>query len=355
MTTGGVPIRGRGTSSNPAGRFDTLHYGRDPAFSHEGPEPAPRTRFLKDSSRSIISYNESPDLGYEASVNPYRGCEHGCSYCYARPYHEYLGFSAGLDFETRILVKEKAPELLRRELAAPAWTPRVVSLSGVTDPYQPVERHLGLTRRCLEVLAEFRNPVQIVTKNHLVTRDHDVLAELARHQAAAVCLSVVTLDAGLSRIMEPRTSGPRRRLEAIETITEAGIPAGVLVAPVIPGLTDHEVPTILAAAAAAGAVFAGYSLLRLPHAVGPLFEEWLSQHLPERKDKILNRVRAIRGGRLYDSRFGIRLKGEGIFAEQVAGLFAMARRRAGMPAESPRLSTAAFRRTSPGQLELFPS
>ena len=349
-------ISGRGAAENPPNRFERLHYEPDPDLAEPGGEvlaPAPETQFFKDSSRSIISYNESPDLGYEASLNPYRGCEHGCSYCYARPYHEYLGFSAGLDFETKILVKEKAPELLRRELSSPRWQPKVVNLSGVTDPYQPVERRLSLTRRCLEVLAEFRNPVQIVTKNGLVTRDLDILADLARHQAAAVCISVVTLHSDLSRIMEPRTSTPDRRLAAIEALARAGVPVRILAAPVIPGLTDHEVPEILAQAARVGARFAGYALLRLPHAVASIFEDWLERHLPDRKEKVLNRIREIRGGKLYDSRFCVRLKGEGIFAEQISGLFTLTCRKAGLATEGPQLSTEAFRRATPQQRSLF--
>ncbi len=347
-----VPIRGRGAVDNPPSRFESLHYERDP--DQMGPEdPAPSTQFLQDSSRSIISYNHSPDLGYEASVNPYRGCEHGCSYCYARPYHEYLGFSAGLDFETKILVKEKAPELLRRELSASRWRPQILTLSGVTDPYQPVERTLKLTRKCLEVLAEFRNPVQVVTKNHLVTRDLDILAELARHQAAAVCLSLVTLDPSLSRIMEPRTSAATSRFAAIETLSQAGVPTGVLVAPVIPGLTDHELPAILAAAASAGASFADYILLRLPHAVSVLFQEWLSLHLPQRKEKILNRIREIRGGTLYDSRFCFRLKGQGVFAEQISRLFSLVCKKENLSEEWPHLATTTFRQQFPKQRSLF--
>jgi DNA repair photolyase len=348
--------KGRGAAGNPPNRFERLHYEPDPELTEpngEAFEPAPETQFLKDSSRSVISYNESPDLGYEASLNPYRGCEHGCSYCYARPYHEYLGFSAGLDFETRILVKQEAADLLRRELSSRRWQPKVVNLSGVTDPYQPVERRLGLTGRCLEVLAEFRNPVQIVTKNHLVTRDLDILAGLAGHQAAVVCISVVTLDAHLSRIMEPRTSTPGRRLAAIEALARAGVPVKVLTAPVIPGLTDHEVPEILARAAGAGARFAGYALIRLPHAVASIFEDWLERHLPDRKEKVLNRIREIRGGRLYDSRFGVRLTGEGIFAEQIAALFSLACRKAGLATEGPQLSIEAFRRATPQQRSLF--
>src|SRR3989454_11716100 len=239
--------RGRGAASNPANRFETLSYH---SFDWDEPEdPAPQTLFLKDDTRTIINYNDSPDVGFSASINPYRGCEHGCIYCFARPNHEYLGFSAGLDFETKILVKENAPALLRRELMSPKWEPQVIAVSGVTDAYQPIERKLQLTRRCLEVLAEFRNPVVIVTKNQLVTRDIDVLKELASFKAAAVCVSVTTLDAELARVMEPRTSTPANRLEAIHSLAEAGVPVRGLVAPIIPGLTDHEIPSIIRAAA----------------------------------------------------------------------------------------------------------
>jgi DNA repair photolyase len=352
MTSEHAAIRGRGAAENPPNRFETLEYAPDPeAVDPEG--PARETQFFKDPSRSLITVNDSPDVGFEASINPYRGCEHGCIYCYARPTHEYLGFSAGLDFETKILVKEDAPALLRRELSSPRWKPQVLAISGVTDPYQPVERRLRLTRQCLEVLVEFRNPVVIITKNHLVTRDLDLLGELARTQAAAVYLSVTTLDARLAGTMEPRTSQPRRRLAAIEALSRAGVPAGVLVAPVIPGLTDHEMPAIIGAAARAGARFAGYVLLRLPHAVAPLFEAWLARHRPARKDKVLNRIRAIRGGRLNDPRFGSRMKGEGIFAEQIGDLFALACRKAGIGTRGPGLSTAAFRRPGPMQRSLF--
>ena len=345
-------VRGRGAAENLPNRFETLSYVHDPEGTDpEG--PAPNTQFLKDPSRSLIAYNESPDVGFEASINPYRGCEHGCIYCYARPTHEYLGLSAGLDFETKILVKEDAPELLRRELSSPRWQPQPLAISGVTDPYQPVERRLRLTRQCLEVLAEFRNPVVIITKNHLVTRDVDLLGELARHDAAAVYLSVTTLDASLARTMEPRTSQPARRLAAIEALARAGVPTGVMVAPVIPGLTDHEMPAIIAAAAKAGARFAGYILLRLPHAVAPLFEAWLTQHRRARKNKVLNRIRAMRGGRLNDPRFGSRMKGEGIFAKQISGLFSLACRKAGMGPRDLHLSTAAFRRPAPAQSSLF--
>ncbi|HVS04484.1 MAG TPA: PA0069 family radical SAM protein, partial [Thermoanaerobaculia bacterium] len=264
--------------------------------------------------------------------------------CYARPTHEYFGLSAGLDFETRIFVKEEAPALLRRELSSRRWRPRVLAMSGVTDPYQPVERKLRLTRGCLEVLAELRNPVGIVTKNHLVTRDVDLLRELAAHRAAAVNLSITTLDGELAARMEPRASHPRDRLRALEELAAAGIPCGVMVAPVVPALTDHELPRILQAAADAGASFAGYVVLRLPFAVKELFEEWLERHFPDRKQKVLARVRSLRGGKLYDPTFRQRMKGEGAFAQQIRALFDTSCRRYGLDGPRPELSTAAFRR-----------
>ena len=260
----------------------------------------PRTEFLPDQSRSIITENDSPDVGFVASLNPYRGCEHGCIYCYARPTHEFLGYSAGLDFETKILVKHDAPELLRKELSSPRYQPRALGLSGVTDPYQPIERKLELTRRCLAVLADFRQAVTIITKNRLVTRDIDLLEELARHDAAGVFVSITSMDPELIGRLEPRTTRPSGRLEAIAALADAGIPVGVMVAPVIPGLTEHEMPAILKAAAQAGARSAGYVLVRLPMAVAGLFQDWLETHFPDRKDKILGRIRAARDGRLND-------------------------------------------------------
>jgi DNA repair photolyase len=287
-------------------------------------------------------------------VNPYRGCEHGCIYCYARPTHEYLGFSPGLDFETKILVKHTAPQLLRETLASTGYEPKSITISGVTDPYQPIERKLRLTRGCLEVCAEFRNPVGIVTKNRLVTRDIDVLQELDRFDAAAVFLSVTTLDVSLNRILEPRTSLPEQRLGAIAELAEAGIPAGVLVAPVIPGLNDSEIPSILEAAASAGARTAGFIVLRLPHGVAPLFESWLDEHMPERKDRILNRVRSVRGGKLNDPRFGSRMSGEGFHADQIEQLFRVACRKRGLNEDRFDLSTAHFRRRPiDGQMDFF--
>lgn len=274
--------------------------------------------------------------------------------CYARPTHEYLGLSAGLDFESKVLVKEDAPGLLRKQLASPRWEPKVLSMSGVTDCYQPVEKKLGITRGCLEVLAEFRNPVVVVTKNHLVTRDIDLLSDLAGHGAAAVAVSLTTLDDDLRRIMEPRTSRPVRRLAAIRKLAEAGIPVWVMTAPVIPGLNDHELPNLLSAAAEAGATFAGYVPVRLPGAVAPLFEDWLERHFPDRKEKVLNRIRSMRGGRLNDPEFGSRMKGGGVYAEHVSRLFSVACRRAGIErGRFPKLSTASFRRDGGAQPGLF--
>ncbi len=257
-------LRGRGTANNPGNRFTPLHYEPDPD-AQELENPPPKTQLFYDTTRSIIARNKSPDIHFEASVNPYRGCEHGCIYCFARPTHEYLGFSAGLDFETKILVKTDAAALLRKELVSPRWKPQVIAMSGVTDAYQPIERHLKLTRSCLEVLAEFRNPVSIITKNQLVTRNIDILSQLARVDAVSVMLSITTLDDKLRRIMEPRASHPEHRLKAITTLSEAGIPVGVMVAPIIAGLNETEIPAIIKAVVQAGAQCAGYTHLRLPY------------------------------------------------------------------------------------------
>jgi DNA repair photolyase len=343
--------RGRGAAANPANRFESLSLERDADWDPEQ-DPAPRTKFYQDRSQTIITFNRSPDIPFEASLNPYRGCEHGCSYCYARPFHEYLGFSAGLDFETKIVVKENAPELLRRELSSPKWKPQELAMSGATDCYQPIERKLRLTRRCLAVLAEFRNPVSITTKNALVTRDLDLLRELAAHQAVHVNLSINSLDAELARKLEPRASSPKQRLAAVDLLSKAGVPAGIIVAPVIPALNDHEIPSVLAAAKSAGARWAYTEILRLPLSVAPLFEQWLNFHFPEKKDKILGRIRAMRGGKLNDARFGSRMRGEGIFADQIAQMFHVACHKVGLPEEGPKLSAASFRRPRGPQLDL---
>ena len=339
-------MKGRGASWNPQNRFETLEYIVDEDAHVEDNGNGPRTVYLRDPSRSIIATNDSPDIGFDASINPYRGCEHGCIYCYARPTHEFLGFSAGLDFESKILVKEDAPALLREELSAKKWEPKVIAISGVTDPYQPIEKRLRITRGCIEVLAEFRNPVGVITKNHLVTRDADLYADMARWNGARVFVSVTTLDSEVARTMEPRTSTPEMRLDAVATLAAAGVPVGVMVAPVVPGITDHEMPAILAAAKKAGAKWAGFVVLRLPWAVAPLFERWLEEHFPDRKEKVLNRIRDLRGGKLYDAQWGIRGRGTGIFAEQIEALFDVSCRKVGLNEEDRELSVSEFRRPS---------
>ena len=342
MSTQGSALKGRGASWNPHNRFETLEYIRDEEYAED--DGTPRTIYLRDPSRTAIAYNDSPDVGFDASLNPYRGCEHGCIYCFARPTHEYLGMSAGLDFETRIMVKEDAPELLREELNAKSWKPQTLMMCGVTDAYQPVERKLELTRRCLGVLAEFRNPVAMITKNHLITRDADHLAELAQYHAAKVALSITTLDPEVARIMEPRASTPELRLAAIEHLAKAGVPVSVMVAPVVPAITEHEMTKILTAAKNAGASEAGFVVLRLPWAVAPLFEKWLEEHFPDRKEKVLNRIRDLREGKLYDSEWRVRQRGKGIFAEQIQAMFDVTCRRLGLNERNYELSTASFRR-----------
>jgi DNA repair photolyase len=344
-------ISGRGANANPPNRFERLHLEADPDCP-PGERPHPRTEFYFDATETLLTKNDSPDVGFTYGLNAYRGCEHGCAYCFARPYHEYLGWSSGLDFETRIMVKTRAPELLRRELSARRWQPEPIAVSGVTDCYQPAERQFKLTRACLQVCAELRHPIFIITKNALVTRDLDVLTELARHHCIAVHVSVTTLDTDLGGKMEPRASRPNARLRAIQQLAEAGIPVGVMVAPVIPGLTDHEMPAILDAAAAAGAKRAGYVLLRLPFAVKDVFTQWLDDHAPGKKARILDRMRTLSGGKLYSSDWGTRMTGEGVFAEQLSGMFDVSVRRAGLNTEPFALSTEHFRR--PGeQLSLF--
>lgn len=346
MTRGddGRPVshRGRGARSNTANRFAELDVELDIEEVTDD-DLRVKTRYLQDTSRSAVATNNSPDIGFDVSVNPYRGCEHGCSYCYARPTHEYLGFSAGLDFERVIVVKRNAAKLLEKRLSSRGWEPQVLAMSGVTDPYQPVERKLLITRSVLEVLAAFKNPVGLITKNALVRRDLDVLSEMAQWNGVSVTLSITTLDERLRSRLEPRTSTIANRLEAITKLAEAGVPVGVNVAPIIPGLTDHEVPAILAAAASAGAKYASYTVLRLPGAVATVFGDWLEANYPGRKDKVLNRAKEAHHGQLADSNFGTRMKGTGQHAEQIRELFHLARKRLGFAEERPRLETEAFR------------
>lgn len=354
------PVRGRGALDNPAGRFeDTTHETDAETFNalleaeHASTERQLATQVFRDSSRTIVTSNDSPDVGVDFTVNPYRGCEHGCIYCFARPTHEYLGMSAGLDFETKIFVKYDAAALLREKFSSRAWEPRTIMFSGITDCYQPLERKLKITRACLEVLRDFRNPAAIITKNHLVMRDIDILAELAERRLILVNMSVTTLDPKLARVMEPRTSRPEMRLRAIETLSKAGVPVGVMIGPVLPGLTDHEIPAILKASADAGARTAGYTMLRLPYGVKDLFQTWLAEHFPERAEKILRRLREMHGGKLYDSEFEHRMQGAGKHAEQIADLFRLYRQRYGLN-RGVELSTADFDRgAGQGQLGLF--
>lgn len=342
---------------NPPNRFE--HQGMVPDWDQLPADELlqPRrvdTVFIPDHTKSIISHNESPDIPFRKSINPYRGCEHGCVYCYARPTHEYLGFSAGLDFETKIMVKERAPELLADALAHPRWEPTWVNMSGVTDCYQPAERHFAVTRRCLAVMARFRNPVTIVTKNALVARDLDLLVEMARWQGVAVLVSLTSLDPDLARRMEPRTVSPRQRLETVAKLADAGVPVGVNLAPIIPGLNDTEMADLVQAATDAGANFAHFQVLRLPYAVKDIFTAWLDREFPEKKNRILQRINCLRGGgeKLNDARFGTRMTGEGIWTETFRGMFALACRKAGLKPQILELNTHEFRRPGPTQIVL---
>lgn len=346
----------RGTELNPPNRFERIEIVPDPD-ADLGPEFSEsisvRTQFFFDSSESLLTTNDSPDVGFSVGLNAYRGCEHGCAYCYARPFHDYLGWNSGLDFETKVLVKLKAPALLREELAAKKWIPQPVAMSGVTDCYQPAERHFKLTRSCLEVFAEFKNPVGIITKNFLVTRDLDILVQLARWRGVVVTITLTTLDADLAGQLEPRAARPEHRLRAIRQLSEAGIPVGVMIAPVIPGLTDHEIPALLGEAFAAGARQANYVVLRLPWSVKEIFTDWLERWVPQKKERVLSRVRALRGGQLNVSEWGERMRGEGIFAEQIRGLFHASARRVGFRGESVLLAVDQFVRPGGTQLTFF--
>jgi DNA repair photolyase len=353
-------IHGRGAGCRPANRFLPVHQVADLEHVVDDQEylarlGRPPTVYLPDSSQSIVSENDSPDIFFRYSVNPYRGCSHGCSYCYARPTHEYLGLSAGLDFETKVMVKHRAAELLAKWLARPTWVPEPITFSGVTDCYQPAEREFRITRACLEVVADCRQPVNIVTKNALVVRDLDILAELVRHNCVRVAVSVTTLDADLARHMEPRTSTPAARLAALLRLSEAGVPTVAMVAPIIPGLNDSEIPAILRAVKNAGAASAYFTLLRLPWAVKNVFFEWLERRVPNHAAKVRSHICATRGGKDNDSRFGQRMRGTGQMAEQIAATFRVFAKRCGLDQDPPPLDCSHFRPPAPagGQLPLF--
>jgi len=354
------PVRGRGSGLNPGNRFEGVrlhvigeHLDERRTENPRGSQVA--TEVLEDSTKSIINPVDSPDLGFSWTVNPYRGCEHGCIYCYARPTHENLGFSCGLDFETKIMAKRNAPDLLRRELSSDKWRGEPIMISGVTDPYQPVEADLKITRRVLEVCAEFRQPVSLVTKNKLVLRDLDLLNELNRHRAVHAAVSVTTLDRKLAARMEPRASSPADRLHAVRELAQAGIPTYVMTAPIIPGLNDREIPKLLREAAWAGASGAAYVLLRLPHQIKDLFLEWLHRHFPDRAAHVEGLIRQSRDGDLYDARFFKRQRGEGEYAKQIERTFGLFKTRYGLDKKAPALSSDAFleRRRNRGQLSLF--
>ncbi len=350
------PIHGRGAADNDAGRFESRRVGaEDDGWWREESAAAPETDVRAEIARRIISRNDSPDLPFSQSINPYRGCEHGCIYCYARPSHAYLNLSAGLDFETKLFYKQNAVELLELELSRRGYRPAAINLGANTDPYQPIEREHRLTRGILEVLLRFRHPVTIITKGHLVLRDLDLLQPLAADRLCRVMISLATLDAELKRELEPRTPSPQARLKAIEGLAHAGIPGGVLAAPMIPALNDHELEGILQCAADAGAGTAGYGLLRLPYEVKDLFERWLQDHRPLRATHVLSRIKAMRGGGLNDSRFGERFTGEGVEAALLARRFDVACRRLGLArGEGAALNTEAFRVpvSAGGQLRL---
>src|SRR3984885_7904726 len=343
-------LRGRGALSNHAGRYEKqtrvlVDDGWDDGWRPDDNAPPPlRTQVIHDASRSIIAHNKSPDLSFDRSINPYRGCEHGCIYCFARPTHAYLGLSPGVDFESRLFAKPHAAELLAKELSAPGYVPRVIAMGTNTDPYQPLEKKMRITRSILEVLREFKNPVAIVTKSPLILRDLDILSDMAAMGLAKAALSVTTLDRKLARAMEPRAGTPARRLQAIRGLAEAGVPAGGMFGPAIPALNDHEMEAVLAAAKDAGARSAGYVLLRLPLEIKDLFREWLAGERPGRAKHVMALIRSMRGGKDYDSQWNTRMKGTGPYAEMMARRFHLAVKKLGLNQPSKPLVINSFRR-----------
>lgn len=354
MPIDGKAIKGRGANTQVSNRFLQHSYG---VVHWEGidevVEENPATRYVPEHAKRIVNRVDSPDLRMNWSMNPYQGCEHGCAYCYARPTHEYWGYGAGLDFERVILVKRNAPELLRATFMDRKWRPEPIMFSGNTDCYQPVERTERITRRMLEVLLEFRHPVGMITKNALVLRDLDILSELAAMNLVSVAISFTTLNEDLRRVMEPRTSTGVNRLKAMEALTKAGVPVFAMIAPIIPALNVSEVPTLIEAAANAGALGVGYSVVRTNGAVKPVFETWIRTHFPDRADKVLAQIRDAHGGQTNDSRFGRRMRGEGHFAENIRQVFALMRRRHFADRELPELDCSRFQRPEHGQLALF--
>lgn len=350
------PHKGRGAVNNLQGRFEIYqHQAEDDGWDNLEALPNPLSTSLSiDTAKTVITYNQSPDIPFDRSINPYRGCEHGCAYCFARPSHAYLGLSPGLDFETKLFYKPDAAALLREELRARRYSPAPIALGINTDSYQPVERKIGLTRQILEVLQEAQHPVSIVTKSALIERDIDILSAMAKQGLAQVAISITTLKPTLSRRLEPRAAAPKRRLQTLATLSEAGIPTTVLVAPIIPMLNDEEMETILRECRAAGAVDAGYVLLRLPHELKALFSDWLTTHEPLKAERILHRIYEARGGKAYDARFGTRMRGTGEYADLLRQRFRLAKKKLNFPGE-PAFNVTSFRPPQPlkGQLDLF--
>lgn len=349
-----------GSNIDPPNRFASVH--QEPDWEHLqwdqevlDQQGSAEIQYIDDSSQSIVSENESLDIPFRYSLNPYRGCIHGCAYCYARPTHEYLGFSAGLEFETRIIVKRQAADLFRRFLRKPAWDAQTIVFSGVTDCYQPAERKFELTRSCLQIAADCRQPLGVITKNALILRDLDLLRQMSERRLIHVAVSLTTLNQQLARDMEPRTSTPAARLRAIETLAAAGVPVQLMVAPIIPGLNDSEIPAILAAGRKAGALVAGYQVLRLPLTVLPVFEQWLRRTQPLKADAVLSKIRSTRDGQLSDSTFGRRMSGHGVFAQQIKSTFEVFRRKLGYDDQLPPRDASQFCPPLPesGQMRLF--
>ncbi|MFT3727798.1 MAG: PA0069 family radical SAM protein [Terricaulis sp.] len=349
------PAHGRGARTNASGRYERhAREAFDDGWTEEDVRPV-ETTVTHEFAKSIISRNQSPDISFDQSINPYRGCEHGCSYCYARPNHAYVGLSPGLDFETKLFVKANAAELLEKEFAKPNYRPRTIMLGGVTDIYQPIERGYGVTRSILQVMERWRHPVALITKSQLVMRDLDILAPMAERGLAKAALSVTTLERRIARVMEPRAATPHRRIDAIRALAQAGVPTTVMVAPIIPGINDSEIEAILEEAAHAGATGAGYVVLRLPLEIKDLFRDWLQRYFPDRAARVINIVRDMRGGRDYDPEWGKRQKGEGPYAKLIAGRFTAACRRLGLDKPRAPLDCTQFRRPveAGGQQDLF--
>jgi len=347
--------KGRGALSNQTGRFETLvKEDFDDGWDDPGKYPVKvPTQLFVDTAKTVITYNQSPDIPFDRSINPYRGCEHGCVYCFARPTHAYLGLSPGLDFETKLFYKPNAPGLLKAELSAKNYRAAPVALGINTDAYQPVERQLQLTRRLLEVLSDTRHPVSIVTKSSLIERDIDLLSEMAKYGLIHVCLSITTLNAGLAHRLEPRAATPKRRMQTLATLAEAGVPVSILIAPLIPMLNDNELETILQLSRDAGAADAGYVLLRLPYELKDLFAEWLQTHEPLKADRILHRIYDARGGKAYDSTFGVRMRGTGQYADLLAQRFRLAKKKLAFPGSLPFNSSLFKPKPISGQTDLF--